>query len=109
MDFHREPRNVNIVSRPRREVWKREGQDCTPGSSASSLSLRWVRRRDSGRSQVGECAHQGERLTSPSWVLTVGAEEARASQGSCWAVGRSWRRGRPEPRNPGGKREKQER
>ena len=23
MDFPREPRNVNVVSRPRREVWKR--------------------------------------------------------------------------------------
>ena len=50
MDFHREPRNVNIVSRPRREVWKREGQDCTPGSSASSLSL-----------EVGEKERQWEK------------------------------------------------
>ena len=24
MDFHHGPRNVNIVSRPQREVWKRE-------------------------------------------------------------------------------------
>lgn len=56
---------------------ERGGQDCTPGSSALPLSLRWVRRRDSWRIQVGECAHPGERLKGPSLVLTVGAEAAR--------------------------------
>lgn len=56
---------------------ERAGQDCIPGSSALPLSLRWVRRRDSWRSQVGECAHPGESLKGPSPVLTVGAEAAR--------------------------------
>ena len=56
---------------------ERGGQDCIPGSSALPLSLRWVRRRDSWRSQVGECAHPGESLKGPSPVLTV----ARAAAG----------------------------
>lgn len=47
------------------------------------------------------------RLKGPSPVLTVGAEAAREQARAAAGLGRSWRRGSPEPGNPGGKGEKQ--